>query len=41
MQEMLGYGLALQGLGSVEMAETSHEWQGFFMEGGTEPSTEF
>ena len=41
MQDMLGYGLALQGLGSVEMAETSREWQEFFMQGGAEPSTEF
>ena len=39
MQDLLGYGLALQGLGAVGMAESGSEWEKFFFEGETEPST--
>ena len=40
MQDLLGYGLALQGLSTLDMAETGSEWQSRFLEGGTEPSTQ-
>ena len=38
MQDLLGYGLALQGLGTVDRAESGLDWAGAY-EGGTEPSS--
>ena len=40
MQDLLGYGLALQGLSTLDMAQTGSEWEKPFYKGGKEPSFE-